>query len=183
MEGVAQITPLLKMAEGGLTATLAAMRFSNDLAVISFLEKYDAISERDRKSLSWEAIAIAAEVDTAHLLGGAIMALQTASSNMVKIIALSNHPKITQARVNFGLLPGGERDRAALDSALGFLPTPKGSTFIINPQGGGKAVDDDDEDDESSDGKERDLDHLFPSLSKTQETLVPTTARMLESGK
>ncbi|HTF69011.1 MAG TPA: hypothetical protein VK638_40660, partial [Edaphobacter sp.] len=127
------ISTLLKQAKGGLTATLEAMRFSRDLNVITFLEKYDEIPERDRKSLPWEAIAVAASVEPTYLLGGAILALQAYSANIVKIIALSHHPEMISKRVEFGRLPGGGRDRDALDTALGFLPTPKGSTFIINP--------------------------------------------------
>ena len=52
----------------------------------------------------------------------------------VKIITLSSHPQIAAARVAYGLLPAGHRDRNALDMALGFLPQPKGPTFI------GKAI-------------------------------------------
>lgn len=173
------ITTLLKQANGGLTRTLEAMRHSNDLNVISFLEKYDAIPIGDRKYLSWEAIALAAEVDHTYLLGGAILALQSYSANAVKIIALSNHPDVMKARVEYAKLPGGHRDRDAIQTGLGFLPTAKGSTFIINP-GSKPEAKDDPEDPE--DERESDLDHLFPSLSKTQDTLVPVRSRMLEAG-
>lgn len=175
------ISSLLKMGKGGLMAALAAMRFSKDLNIVSFIEKYDSISERDRKSLSWEAIAISADVDAAYLLGATILAIQAHSSNAVKILALTNHPEITRARINFGTsLPGAERDRTAVDTGLGFLPQSKGSTFIINPTLNKHEAKDDIEDPE--DERESDLDHLFPSLSTTQEKLVPVRARLIEAG-
>lgn len=169
------ITSLLKQTVGGLKAALAAMRFSRDESVVEFLEKYDGVPDRDRKALSWEAIALAAEVEPALLLGSAILAIQAHSANAVKIIALSNHPEITRKRVEFGKLAGGVRDRDALDTALGFLPQAKGSTFIINP--GAKVEPKGDAEEE-----EDDLDHLFPSLSETQEKLLPLKARLLEAG-
>jgi hypothetical protein len=173
------ISSLLKQANGGLKATLDALRFSVDISAIEFLEKYDSLPERDRMSLPWEAIALSVDVNPAHLLGAATLALQARSASAVKIIALSNHPKITDMRVQMALTPGGYRDRDAIDEALGFKPTSKGITFINNV---GKR--DDDEGDDEGDGGaiDADLDHLFPSLKQTQETLVPAKARLLETG-
>lgn len=179
LRGAPDISGMLKQASGGLKATLEAMRFSHDINVITFLEKFDEIPEIDRKSLSWEAIALAAHVDPTYLLGGAILALQAHSANTVKIIALSHHPEMMRKRVEFGQLPGGVRDRDALDTGLGFLPTSKGATFIINPGNASKAKEDPED---PEDEREGDLDHLFPSLSHTQSTLVPAKARLLESG-
>lgn len=179
------ISSLLKHGKGGLTGALEAMRLSPDLSIIRFLDKYDLIPMRDRESLPWEAIAIAAGVDLAQLLGSVIMAIQAHSNNAVKIIALSNHPDITRKRVEFAQLPGGVQDRTALDTALRFLPTVKGSTIVFNqtpakpdPDDGGSApltIQ------PADDGRGEDLDHLFPALAKTQATLIPT--RLLETGE
>jgi hypothetical protein len=180
---IPDISSLLKQSQGGLKQVLQAMRFSADMIVRAFLEKYDSIPERDRECLPWEAIAIAAEVDPTRLLGSAILSLQSYSVNAVKIIALSNHPRITASRVKYALEPGGDKDRTALDTALQFLPTNKGSTFIINPIGGKREI-------ESGDAgaaplaleaPENDLEHMFPSLTRTQDSLVPESLRMLET--
>jgi hypothetical protein len=173
----AEISDLLKQAKGGLTGTLQAMRFSQNSDVVNFLEKYNMLPDRDRRSLPWEAIALAAGVDIPALLGGAILAIQSYSANAVKLIALSHHPEITKARIAYGLLPGGERDRTAIDTALRFLPSAKGSTIIFNA--GGKSEEKDDEED---DEREEDLEHIFPNLIATQESLVPVKARLLEAG-
>jgi hypothetical protein len=172
------ISGLLKQAKGGLTATLQAMRFSQHPDVLMFLEKYDSIPARDRASLPWEAVALAAEVNLTTLLGGAVLALQAHSANTVKIIALTNHSTVTESRIRFAQLPGGFKDRDAIDTALGFLPTSKGSTFIINPQ----SKKDDHEDEAEDEDSETVLDHLFPNLKQTQETMVPLRARSLGNG-
>lgn len=183
-----QITPLLKHANGGLKAVLGAMRFSADDAEIGpFLEMYDSIPAGDRERLPWEAIAIKAGINIKHLLGSIQIAAQSHSVNTVKIIAVMGHPKITAARVKYGQLPSGERDRTALDTAMGFLPSPKGPTFIGKAIFGGatqsNAKDDDDSESEGptpifddSDG----YDALFPPSNAMQEKLVAIRQKLLE---
>jgi hypothetical protein len=189
-----EITPLLKNAEGGLKAVLGAMRFaSDDPSIQFFLEKYDSTPSGDREKLSWEAIALAAGVDLRVFLGAAMLALQSHAVNTVKIIAMTSHPKITRARVKYGLLPSGEKDRTALDTAMGFLPSPKGPTFIgkaifgsgnqtMNAQGAGRGDDDEDGPVIEADG-DLDLDDLFPPANDIQQKLIPIRQRMLEDGK
>jgi hypothetical protein len=179
-----QITPLLKKADGGLDQVLAAMRFSPDGLITAFLRKYDSIPAGDRERLAMEAVALAAGIDIANLLGAIMLALQAQSVSIVKIIALTSHPKITEARVKYGQLPLGERDRTALDTALGFLPSPKGPTFIGKAVfGSGKSVmgqqrsaDDDAEEGELIDAI--DVDRLFPAANAMQERLTPIRQRI-----
>lgn len=191
-----EITPMLKNADGGLKAVLGAMRFAGDDPTIqSFLEKHDSMPVGDRDKVSWEAIALAAGLDLRVFLGSAMLALQSQAVNMVKIIAMTSHPKITRARVKYGLLPSGEKDRTALDTAMEFLPSPKGPTFIGKAvfgggggQGGGGApaqVDDDGPDEEGTfiDSENVDLEKFFPSSNTVQQKLIPIRQRMLEDGK
>ncbi len=190
-----EITPMLKNAEGGLKAVLGAMRFSSDNPYIAdFLSKYDSIPSGDREKLSWEAIGLAAGVDLLALLGAAMIALQSHAVNTVKIIAMTNHPKITRARVKYGLLPSGEKDRTALDTAMGFLPSPKGPTFIgkavfgtsgqaMSAQGAGRGDDDDEDGPVINGDDDPDLDNLFPPANEMQQKLIPIRQKMLEDGK
>lgn len=173
------ISSLLKLGQGGLKAALEAMRLSADLHVAAFVKKYDAIPERDRRYLCWEAIALAAGVEPSALLGGAILAIQAHSANAVKIIALSAHPEIMTKRIQFARRFAGERDRTAIQTGLGFLPTVKGSTFIINPLNKPEAPEPEEGSDEE---READLNYIFPRLSETLEELLPARVRRLESG-
>jgi hypothetical protein len=182
-----QITPLLKRADGGLAQVLMAMRFCPDPIIAAFLKKYDAVPVGDRDHVPLEAVALAAEIDVSHLLGSILVSLQAQAVNTVKIIAMTSHPKITEARVAYGLLPLGERDRAALDTAMGFLPSPKGPTFIGKAIfGSGKNVmdqqrgDGDDEDEPETNG-DIDMDKLFPPANLMQQKLSAIRQRMLTS--
>lgn len=166
------------------------MRFaSDDPDIGAFLEAYDAIPEGDRKSIPWEAVAMSANINVKHLLGAVQIAAQTHSVNTVKIIATTGHPKIMKARIRFGQLAGGGKDRDAIDTGLGFLPSPKGPTFIGKAIFGGAAntaagKTDDDDDDEGEvamfDSKDGDLDALFPPSNAMQEKLIPIRQKLLE---
>ena len=93
---------------------------------------------------------------------------------------------MTEKRVEYAKMAGGEKDRTALDIALGILQSPKGPTFIgkqVAVFGGGK------QEKESDDGKIVDaeystsndeFDKLFPSPNEIQERLVPIRQRLLE---
>jgi hypothetical protein len=179
-----QITPLLRNAEGGLTAVITAMRFApHDEVISAFLKKYDAIPAGDRERLPWEAIALAAKIEMNQLLGSIMFAIQALSVNMVKIIALTSHPLITQARIKYAQLPSGDRDRTAIDTALGFLPSPKGPTFIGKAVFGSQSTTSNSENAEApaTFGEDDDLDDLFPSCSTMQEKLLPIRQRQLTS--
>jgi hypothetical protein len=179
-----QITPLLKQAEGGLDQVIMALRFSPDALAVTFLEKYDSVPTGDREYLSIEAIALAAQIDITHLLGSIMVSLQQQAVNATRIIAMTNHPRITQARVEYGMLPLGERDRTALDTAVGFLPSPKGPTFIGKAIfGSGKGQRDDDEDDNVEEIDGPDLDKLFPPANNMQNKLTAIRQRLLPSGE
>jgi hypothetical protein len=182
------ISPMLSLVEGGMKTILSAMRFAPDATISAFLAKYDSLSRTDQKDLPFEAIALACGINPCALLGSITLSLQMQSVSLVKLLALASHPSIVRARIKFGRLAGGDKDRMALDQAMGFLPNPKGPTFI------GKAIyntgadamkqqrqrqldgpDDDDEDDVpiAADGSyEYDLEKLFPPANKMQQELA-----------
>jgi hypothetical protein len=183
-----QITPLLKKAEGKLKALLDAMRFAaDDPDIRRFLEKYDTVPVGYIKHASWEAIALSADVNIRHLLGAIQVAAVNYFGNTSRMIAVTSHPKITKARVQYGLLPSGEKDRNALDVQVGALPSAKGPTFIgkaVFGSGGGTAPQTDSaeiEEGEITDMVEigDDVDRLFPESNAVQDKLVPIRQRLL----
>ena len=192
-----RITPLLIRADGGLPQVINAMRLAVQDAVIGpFLRRYDSISASDRKHLSLEAVALAAGIDVTSLLGATMLALERQAQCEVRILAVTSHAKITKARVRYGELPGGHRDRQALDQILGLLPNPKGPTFIGKAIfGSGRAAMDqqkhqgryyeDSQDEEENEDEvpinelDIDLDKLFPPANIMQERLVAIRQKSL----
>jgi hypothetical protein len=174
--------------KGGLKAALDAMRFATDDPEIrAFMKIYDKIPTGDRERLSWEAISIAAKVNPKHLLGAIQLAVQSHCWNKSRFIAISNHPDVTKKRVEYAKMAGGEKDRTALDIALGVLQSPKGPTFIgkqVAVFGGNAGATKDDDDGktiEASSTSSDEFDQLFPSPSEVQDKLVPIRQRLLES--
>lgn len=160
------------------------MRFtSGDPTIAAFLNKYDSIPEGDREKLSWEAIVVAGGIDVSHLMGATLFAVQSASVNAVKFIAVSNYPSIMKKTVEYAKMASGERDRATLHQGLGFMPSPKGPTFIGKAFfGGGKSESDEEPDDKPSTfAMEENINNLFPSSTAMQDKLSPIR-RLLESG-
>ena len=171
---------------GGLKAALRAMRFTPaDPTIVTFLEKYDSIPIGDRDKLPWEAIVVSGNIDVHHLMGATLFAVQSMSVNAVKFIALSNYPSIMKKTAEYAKMASGERDRATFHQGLGFLPSPKGPTFIgkaIFGGGGTKEVDEDDKEEQPATfAMEEDVNNLFPSATAMQNKLSPIR-RLLESG-
>ena len=85
-------------------------------------------------------------------------------------------------------MAGGEKDRTALDIALGIMQSPKGPTFIGTQQvavfrGGGQGKAKDEDDGKTVDAEyttNNDFDDLFPSPTDIQDKLVPIRQRLLE---
>lgn len=181
-----QITPLFQEAVGGLKAVLKAMRFGRQDEIISaFLDKYDSLPEAYRNKAPWEAVAIAAKVDIRHLTGSIIFALSSASVNAVKIIALTSHPIVMKRTAEYAQMASGEKDRRMIHEALGFLPTPKGPTFIGKAVFGGEGKmpgtkSEDDDNDSNIIDADDDYDSLFPSPTGIQDRLNPIRQRLLQ---
>jgi hypothetical protein len=117
-----QITPFLKDSGGSLKRILEIMRFSEDPVVRCFLSKRDLMGVWACENICWEAIALGAGLDLYHLLGAVLMAMRKHSLNIGTLIALSRFPEIIEKRIEYAKLPGGWRDREAIDELLGVLP-------------------------------------------------------------
>jgi len=164
-----RLTEIMREAHGGLEAVTRAMRLSYDPVVEAFLREYDAAHQNDREIVPWEAWAIRAGVDVRLLIGAIVVALRDQSVTMVKVIATSFHPQTVKARINSAMYPGkeGVRDRDALDQALKFLPTSKGSTFITLPSGTVINT----EVPATDQLRDVDAEELFPDLQQTQRLI------------
>ena len=117
-----QITPLLKDIRGGLKAVLRAMRFSQDPVVRCFLAKHDSLGVWARENTCWEAIGLAAGIDPLRLLGAALLAWRDHGVTVGRLIAICHAPELMKKRIEYAKLPGGWRDRDALEKLVLGLP-------------------------------------------------------------
>jgi len=111
---------------------------------------------------------LSAGLNPQEFIGAVILCLRDQSVNRVKILSITAHPEVMQARIRAAKLPGGRKDRDAMDTALGFLPSPKGPTFINRQY---VNASDQKQVEESAGSGDTDLDYLFPPISETQKRL------------
>ena len=153
------------------------MRFSGNPLVRQFLTRYDKIPIGDQKYLPFEAVAIAAEVEPAYLLGEILLAMSEFSVASVKVIGIGRHPEVMKQTVE-GALEGGVRQQEMVHSMLGALPKQGGSIFIGKFFGGKEP-----EAEGAPERFEDDLDVIFPDVSKMQERVQPMRQKLLEARK
>jgi hypothetical protein len=169
---------------GGLKTALRAMRFDADETIVDFLRMYDSIPEGDRIKIPWEAIVIALKIDVKHFLGAITFALQNSSVTAVKFIALSHYPEIMKKQVQYAKDRTGERDRAAMNLAMGFTPSPKAPTFIGKAVFGGEKItsaeqeDDDPPEKPTSFAVVEDINNMFPNAPDTQQKMLSIRHRL-----
>lgn len=160
------------------------MRFAGEGELIRpFLEKYDSLSDWDKRSIEFEAIAIAAGINIRHLWGEIMLAIREHSVNAVKLIAIAEHPKVIKKTIEYAQTPGGYRDRDTLHTMLGALPSPKGPTFINKFFAG--AAQESSEDAPAAETEELvdDEDFVFPDCEVMQERVQPMRQKLLEARK
>jgi len=175
---------MFRNAEGGLKAVLGAMRFCpEDETIAQFLKKYDSIPGGDREKLPWEAVAIKAKINIQQLAGAIMFAMQSASANIVRVLAWSAHPAVMRKTINYAKKPSGEKDRSMFHTGLGWLPSAKGPTFIGKQVAvfGGRESRETGESPATQvfDGDD-DLDQIFPPADNMQQKLIPIRQRLLK---
>jgi hypothetical protein len=177
------ISSIIRQTPRGKSLVIKALRFSEDPLARAFLAKYDAIPERDRRELSFEAIGLAAGCDLKTLLGEMMLAVREHSVNSVKLIAIAAHPMITKKRVEFAQQPGGFRDRDKLDEMLGAIKPSAGSTFINKFFAATTKEMPEEEDGHVEEQLTDDLDFIFPDASVVQERVQSIRQKVLGEGK
>jgi hypothetical protein len=185
MKVTPRVTPIFEECFGSVQVVINAMRFSKDGLISAFLEKYDAYRIGERECCPFEAFAISAGIDLEQLLSAIMVELSSYSANLVKAQAFASHPLIMQATIE-NAMDGidGYSDRKLIHTALGFLPKPKGNTFIGSLRiGKGNGSDEDGGGNGNGmiEAGDVDLDFVFPSLSDTQKKIGGPAAKMLNA--
>ena len=167
-----------------MDVVFSAMQLSTNPLIVSFLERYYNYTEKEREAVPLEAFALSFEMDPEALLGVILVALREYSVAVVRVLAITSHPDVVAKRIEYAMLPDGEKDRKALDQAMGLLPAPRGPTIITRVSvnsGDRKEL----EEGEKEEPEEADIDFLFPTLSETQKRIpgqIPP-ARRIGSGE
>jgi hypothetical protein len=131
MEGEPCVTPKLKSTPGGLRAVLAALRAYADDDASAFIAMYDSRSILDLRYLTWEEIAVAADIGASRLFEISMSALRVMDDDAIKATLYTSGNKLTQHLMKRALT---DKNIAALDLAMrvrGLSPIPKSSQVAI----------------------------------------------------
>jgi len=179
---VRDITTVLKRIPHWRKQAFDAMRFSDNPIIRKFLDRYNQIPVGDRNHLPLEAIAVAANIEPAYLLGEIMLAISEFSVASVKVMGLGRHPEVMKKTIDTALKDGGTKEREMVHSMLGALPQ-KGGSIFIGKFFGSKSADPEPTETPQPERFEDDLDVIFPDVSIMQEKVQPMRQRLLETRK
>jgi hypothetical protein len=170
----------LKEVLGSHKKIIETMRFSQDQCIDDFFAVYDNLPVGDRDLIPIEAIAIKASVSLSALYGATLIALRLRNGQKSAMLAMKAHPEVLRKTIQYAKLPGGERDRRAIDTAVGFLPTSKGTNISFNMLNGVPQLAPPKEDSEDDDDG---FAEMFPSITSSQEEFSEDRRKLLSDGK
>lgn len=128
----------------GRDLAISLLRSSDSEDARKFFAVYDSPTLRasDRRNLPLEALALASGVPTPRLLAVIVEAATREGTDQSRMIVGLNAPAVMQATVD-GAIAGGEEGpkyAAMFHKISGAMPSPKGSTTIINTSASAQAA-------------------------------------------
>lgn len=174
-----KISDILSRAIGGRHRAIETLKFSQNPDARKLLEFCQRLKWNTQEVIPIEALCLAAGVDVTMIAGALVLAARDVSRMESALITMREHPEIVQATAEFGKAnPLASKDREMLHKAVGYLPSPKGSSINLN-FGPGVVPDDDDE---SGDGAPS-LDDVFGADPMEIENWGNARSHLLEAPK
>ena len=109
--GVPEITPILKMANGGARGCIEALRSDDSPDAVTFLAKWDSLAETDKSRCCIEDVCVAAGLTTRRLLEVITGAMMTQGDVMTRLIVAAAKPKVIERMAKQAKTAKGEKDR------------------------------------------------------------------------
>ena len=101
-------------------------------AARKILDLYYSLPRDQRNLVPLEGYALAACELSTHVLDIITQSVAMFSRQQSAIIAAANHPSVVDKTVEMALTDEGIEDRNVLHKAMGFLPSPRGPSTIVN---------------------------------------------------
>lgn len=120
------MTPILMRATGGIAAIIEALSVDDSPDAISFIAKWESVTESDRERLSVEEIAVAAGLTPRRLLEVATGAIDAFAQDASRLMVASARPLVERKTIEMAQTDFGTSDREWFHKHTQFLPQPKG---------------------------------------------------------
>jgi hypothetical protein len=154
VKGVPEVTSRVKEALGSVKEAIELLRGDDSKDSLRFIEKWDSLSTRDQNNVILEHVIVAAKLTTRRFMELLAGAQFDHSSTVSKIFVARSQLRVLEATVKAATdqIPITVIDRETGESSVvghtngdvkameifhkitGALPTPKGSSFILNQQ-------------------------------------------------
>jgi hypothetical protein len=113
-----------------------------DERFIRLIHAWDTLTKTDKEKVRLEDLLAAAELTSKAFLGAVIPALYQRNMDISRLLVSTSHSRVVGATIDNALNPRGVMDRKMIHDVVGFLPQPKGNTFIVDQRqltvGGGE---------------------------------------------
>jgi hypothetical protein len=132
------IAEAVSLLEGGSLRFLRFIQMAadqGDEASVRFMEVFTLERVNNPALLSLDRVAMVANVDPSTLIKSVLTRAFSHMTDVGNLMAAMRHPRVVDAalrsaeRIDSSI---GQRDRHALLTHAGFLPTPKGATILVN---------------------------------------------------
>ena len=149
VKGVPEITPRVKEALGSVKEAILLLRGDDSKDSRKFIEKWDSLSPRDQENVKLEHVVTAAGLTTRRFMELLAGASFDHSATVNKIFIAQSQLKVMKSTVKAAteeqpifsrdgeLIGHSNGDIKAMEifhKITGAMPTPKGGTFVFNPQ-------------------------------------------------
>jgi hypothetical protein len=135
VKGVPEITPRVKEAMGSVKEAILLLRGDDAPDSRAFIEKWDSLSARDQSNCRLEHVITAAKLTTRRFMELLAGASFDHSATVSKIFISQSQLKVMKSTVKAATAAKGDvKAMEIFHKITGAMPTPKGGTFVFNPQ-------------------------------------------------
>jgi hypothetical protein len=133
---VPEITPTVKEAMGSVKEAIALLRGDDSKDSRAFIAKWDSLSARDQRlGAPLEHVITAAGLTTRRFMELLAGASFEHSATVNKIFVSQSQLKVMKSTVKAATAAKGDvKAMEIFHKITGAMPTPKGGTFVFNPQ-------------------------------------------------
>lgn len=175
-----KINDIVHECIGGRFRAIETLKFSSNPSARVLLEFCNKFSPDKITQIPIEALCLAAKVEVATIAGALVMSARDVSKMKSALITFKEHPDVVQATADVAKTRDtfASKDREMFHKAVGWLPTPKGSSVNVNVFDP-KQVSSEDEDDDGIPS----LEAVFDNDTREIENWGDARRKLLEAGK
>ena len=127
-----KVEETLRPIIGGRDRIMETLTFSSDPAARCLLELWERHSIESQLKIPFEAFCLAAKVDIHRMVGILVTSTREITKMKSAMKTMLAHPDIVDSTVRKAKRLDGTKEKEMIHKAVGWLPSPKGSSINLN---------------------------------------------------